>query len=454
MTKALFCSGSRWIAGALALLAVVAAVSVGFVSAASEPHHRHVRFIASVAPVQGDVVRARKAGLPDAGTTPRWLACWSASPMAPSPGTLGALGFEDETVRNLIFTSTGGSDVRVLVSNAFGTRPLDIGHAAIAAQTSGAGAGPGMALSFRGHRSVVIAPGAAVLTDPVALRVRPLQELAVSLYLPSATGAATEHQVAMQTNYVAQGDHVLDRGGGAYGTKTFSWFFVASVDVLAPARTLGTVVAIGDSITDGVNSKMDANARWPNDLARRLNARAGDTLSIVDEGIGGNRLLATTPCCGVSAVGRFTSDVLHRAGVKDVILLEGVNDIGQSDHTGASSAPHTNVTTQQLIAGYRKIIAAAHAAHLKIFGGTIVPFRGAHYWTPAGEAKREAINNWILTSGAFDGVIDFAHVVQDAGVPTMLNPAYDSGDHLHPNRRGYQAMANAVNLKMLLSAAS
>jgi lysophospholipase L1-like esterase len=283
--------------------------------------------------------------------------------------------------------------------------------------------------------------------------VQPLQELTVSVFLPRATGPATEHAVAQQVNYVADGDHVLDRGGAAFTTKAFSWYFVASVDVLAPARDLGSLVAFGDSITDGVNSGTNTNARWPNDLARRLHPRTGETLSVVDEGIGGNRLLNTAPCCGVNALARFKRDVLHRAGVREVILLEGVNDIGQSEHTGASSAPHNNITANQIIAGYRRAIAEAHAAHLRIFGSTILPFQGARYWSPAGEAKREAVNDWVLHSGAFDGVINFSDAVEDAGVPTMLNPAYDSGDHLHPNRRGYQAMANAVDLNLLMSQA-
>jgi lysophospholipase L1-like esterase len=372
--------------------------------------------------------------------------------MAPMPGTLGITGFTNQTVRNIVYTSAGGTKVRVLVTNAFGTRPLDVGHASIALSGSAAATGPGTPLTFRHRRSVVIKPGAAVLSDPVALRVQPLQELAVSVFLPRATGPPTEHAVAQQVNYVANGDHVLDRGGAAFTTRTFSWYFVASVDVLAPARDLGTLVALGDSITDGVNSSTNTNARWPNDLARRLHPRTGETLSVVDEGIGGNRLLNTAPCCGVSGLARFKRDVLHRAGARSVILLEGVNDIGQSDHTGAISAPHNDISADQIIAGYRRLIAEAHAAHLRIFGATILPFRGARYWTPAGEAKREAVNDWILHSGAFDGVINFSAAVQDAGTPTMLDPAYDSGDHLHPNRRGYQAMANAIDLNLLYPA--
>jgi lysophospholipase L1-like esterase len=352
-------------------------------------------------------------------------------------------------VRNVVFMSSGGSEVRVLVTNAFGTSPLKVGHAAIGVRGRGAAVARNVALSFRGRRSVVIRPGAAALSDPVPLQVQPLQELAVSVFLPRRTGPATQHSLAAQVNYVAGGDHVLDRGGGAFATRAYSWFFVSGVDVLAPARNRGAVVALGDSITDGVNSRVNANGRWPNALARRLDG-AGATMSVVDEGIGGNRLLNTSPCCGQSALARFKRDVLRRAGVRDVILLEGVNDIDASTHAGAASAPHAVISAQQMIAGYRKLIALAHRAHLKIFGGTITPFRGARYWRTGGELTRETVNQWILDSGAFDGVIDFASAVDDPLDPESLNPAFDSGDHLHPNRAGYQAMADAIDLRMLL----
>jgi lysophospholipase L1-like esterase len=431
---ALLAGGSLFAVGLLIAIGVATWISS---ASAAQIHDRHrARLVASVTPVGG---------------RSHWVASWSASPQAATRGNLSELGFTDQTIRNVVFTSAGGTMVRVLVTNAFGTRPLSVGHAAVGVRGQGAGvvAGRNEPLLFRGRRSVVIAPGAAVLSDPAPLRVLPLQALVVSLFLPRFTGPATQHADAEQVNYVADGDHVLDPRGAAYGTRTFSWYFVASVDVLAPARDLGAVAAIGDSITDGVGSPANANARWPNDLARRLHLRAGTTLSVVDEGIGGNRVLNSSPCCGASAIARFKRDVVRRAGVREVILLEGVNDIGFSRHTGAASDPHAEASAAQIIAGYRELIAQAHAARLRIFGGTITPFRGARYWTLDGEAEREALNHWILTSGAFDRVIDFARVIEDPGVPTMLAPAYDSGDHLHPNRAGYQAMANAVSLKML-----
>jgi lysophospholipase L1-like esterase len=207
------------------------------------------------------------------------------------------------------------------------------------------------------------------------------------------------------------------------------------------------VVAFGDSITDGVGSEVGANARWPNDLARRLDALGGPALAVADEGIGGNRVLTGSRWFGISAEARFGPDALDQPGVRDIIVLEGINDIGFS---AAPPHPGTGVSAAQIIAGYRQLIARAHARGLKIFGATLPPFRGAGDYSAAGEAKREAVDHWIRTSGAFDGVIDFDAVMRDPADPLRLNPAYDSGDHLHPNDLGYQVMADAISLQMLL----
>jgi lysophospholipase L1-like esterase len=277
-----------------------------------------------------------------------------------------------------------------------------------------------------------------------------MQELVVSEFLPRPTGPPTEHGTAQQFNYVASGDHTADSAGGAFTTRTLTWYLVDDVDALAPPRETGTIVAIGDSITDGVGSTVGANARWPNDLARRLESRPGRTLNVINEGIGGNRVLNDAPCCGVNAVARFGADALAHAGVKAMILLEGVNDIGFSESIGWLTAPHSNVSADQIIAGYAQMITQAHAAGAPIFGATLTPFRGARYWTPSGEAKRKEINHWILTSGEFDDVIDFAKAVADPDHPEQFAHRYDSGDHLHPNDAGYRAMAAAINLGVLL----
>jgi len=419
----------------LLLLGAGVAAALSFASPATAQHHRSRRL-------------GRTADVPRGA---HWISTWAASPQAPASGSLGAHGFADQTVRNVVFTSVGGTVVRVRFTNVFGDSPLEIGRAAIAVAGHGAGVASGteVPLSFGGRRSVVVPRGAEVLSDPVAITVPGQRDLAVSLFVTRATGPATGHIQADQVNYLAHGDHALDPGGSAFRTRTPSWYFVDSVDVVSQAAGAGTIVTLGDSITDGVGSRLDANARWPNDLARRLDPGGRGDTGVVDEGIGGNRVLSDPPCCGVSAVSRFKRDVAGRAGAREVILLEGINDIGQVRTTGPARAPHTKVSAAQIIAGDEEIIREAHAAGLAIIGATMTPFGGSQHWTVAGEITREEVNDWILTSGAFDGVIDFARVVADPADPEVLNPAYDSGDHLHPNGAGYQAMANAISLAML-----
>jgi lysophospholipase L1-like esterase len=382
-----------------------------------------------------------------------WVTSWSASPQVAAPGTLPARGFENRTIRNIVFTSVGGGPIRLELTNLFGTWPLLLSDVTVAVAGPGAAVVPGSIhqVTFGGSRWFQIPAGGQVLSDPVTMRVRPLQRLAVSVYLPGLTGPATFHSDAQQVSWVSvHGDHAADQGGGAFAARTSSWYYLSGLITRSPG-TEGTVVAFGDSITDGVASAVGANARWPNDLARRLDALHGPTLAVADEGIGGNRVLNDSLCCGASAEARFRRDVLDQPGVRDVIVLEGINDLGFSQMRPHPVVdPVTYVSAAQVIAGYRQLIAQAHARGLRIFGATLLPFAGAGYYTPAAEAKREAINQWIRTSGAFDGVVDFDAVMRDPVDPLLLNPLYDSGDHLHPDDAGYRAMADAVDLGMLL----
>jgi lysophospholipase L1-like esterase len=390
----------------------------------------------------------------------RWVTSWGASPQSAGRDAEADAGFDNQTIRDIIFTSVGGDSIRLELTNAYGTSPLRIGRVTVAVPgPEGAVVLATMSpVTYRGRGSFLIPAGAQVLSDPVDMRVWPLEELAVSVYLPGRTGRATYHLDAYQVNWVsAPGDHTADQDASAFVVPTTSWFYLSGL-LVRSAQADGTVVAIGDSITDGVGSDVDADARWPNDLARRLDAVSGPTLAVADEGIGGNRVLADSRVFGVSAEARFERDVLDQPGVRDVIVLEGINDIGFSPvmtYRGAEGLPRlgTAVTAGQIIAGYQQLIAAAHARGLRIFGATLLPFQGAGYYSAAGETTREAVNAWIRTSGAFDGVIDFDQVMHDPADPLRLNPAYDSGDHLHPNDAGYQAMANAINLAMLLPSA-
>jgi lysophospholipase L1-like esterase len=384
-----------------------------------------------------------------------WLASWGAAPEAPSADSeLSLRGLQHVTLREIVLASSAGAAVRIHLANTFGTRPLVIGRAAVAvAGPRGRLRGAGHQVTFDGADSIRIPVGASVVSDPVRLEVHPLERLAVSLYLPARTGPLTYNGAGEQTGFVGAGDDVLDPSADWSTRRVEDWYVLSGVDTLSPPQYVGTVVAIGDSITAGYASTLDSFGAWPDDLARRMARRRGERMAVIDEGIDGNRLLTASPCCGPSTLTRFSPDVVDQSGVRAVVLLEGINDIGFSHGHSPLTVPHTDVSAAQIIAGDERIIAAAHAAGLRIYGATLLPFKGAFYWTPAGEATREAVNHWILTSRAFDGVINFAGVMADPGHPETLDPADNSGDDLHPNNAGYQRMADAVSLAMLLDPA-
>ena len=373
-----------------------------------------------------------------------WVAGWAASPVVgseiPWSDCPAGGGLRDQTVRNVVFLSAGGESVRVRLTNAFGATPLRVGRATVAVQQSGDAAVPGTlrALTFGGRRDVTVPAGREIFSDPVRLHVEALSTLLVSAYVPNATGPLTNHPFTAQGNYLAPGDRTGVLSGGFRDTPC--WMVVNGVDVAPARRVAGTVVAFGDSITDTASTTGNANRRWPDFLARRLNAVPGRTLSVVNAGLGGNRLIADRdePYWGVAGVTRVQRDVLSQTGVKAMILLEAVNDIGYS------------ASAEDLIAGHREVIKQARAEGVKVYGGTILPFKGSFIWTEEREATWRTLNDWIRTSGEFDGVVDFAAATAVPGDPATLNPAYDSGDHLHPNDAGTEAMANAVDLAMLL----
>lgn len=370
----------------------------------------------------------------------RWVATWRAAPQQPMASGTSQTGLNDQTVRMVIHTTVGGDTLRLRFSNAYGTQPVTIGKVDVALHKFSSTIVPhtDRVVTFAGQDSVTIPVGQEVVSDPVAIRVGEEQDLVVSAFLPQGTGPTTWHFEAESTSYISQpGDWTAEPGGSPYQTEIPSWFYLDGADVTS-RPVAGTVVAFGDSITDGHFSTIDANGRWPNWLALRIPQYA-----VINEGIGGNRILTDTPSSGVSALHRFARDVLDQPGVTDVIFLEGINDIGVGNTTG----PY--VSAAQLEAGMLTLIGEAHAHGIKIFGGTLTPFEGASYYNAAGEAEREAINKWIRTSGAFDGVVDFDAAVRDPSDPLRLNPIYDTGGgHLHPNDLGYKAMADAINLRL------
>jgi lysophospholipase L1-like esterase len=378
-----------------------------------------------------------------------WISTWTASPQPPR-GVLPT-NFSNQTVRQVVRVSIGGSKVRIRLSNEFGSKPLLIGAASVglAGGSSDLVSGSLRPLTFGGSKSIIIPPGAPAISDSVELNVAPLSDLAVNLYLPAGTDLGTVHQVGLQTASVsAAGDFTASSEFPAVDRFT-SRFFLAGV-MVEPSSPARAIVTFGDSITDGTNSTVDANSRWPDVLARRLK-EAGAPVAVLNQGISGNRVLSDG--AGVSGLARFERDVLSQPGISHVVILLGINDIGWP---GTAIEPDGIVrTADEIIAGYKQLIERARLRSIKVIGGTLLPFENAlagrpnqGYFTPDKETKRLAVNHWIRTSDAFDGIIDFDRVVADPARPAAMAASYDSGDHLHPNDAGYRAMGESIDLKL------
>jgi len=335
--------------------------------------------------------------------------------------------------------------MRIRLSNLFGTAPVTIGpvHVGAHGNRSAVLAGTDHEVTFKGQRSVTIAPGADVISDPVRFSVSPLEEIAVSVYVPLGAGPSTIHSDGIQTAYITSGNDTAATSLHAFEVIS-SRLYLTDVEVAADAAA-HVIVAIGDSITDGDHSTLDRNSRWPDALAARLQSDSAlASIAVVNAGIAGNRLLTDGPV-GPSALSRFDRDALDKAGVRWVLLLEGINDIGLSEKPG-------DVSAEQIIDGMKGLISKAHAKGIAIWGGTLTPFGGSDwpYHSAAGEATRQKVNAWIRGAGAFDAVIDFDKAVRDPAAPERILPAIDGGDHLHLNDAGYKAMAESIDLRLFM----
>ena len=393
---------------------------------------------------------------------PGWVVSWATAAYNAGPLARGSVfedGLDDQTVRNVARLSTGGSQIRLRLSNRLGLEPTTFDAVTVARGTGGstADAATLRRVTFAGRDRVSVEAGGQAVSDPVDLEIGGGQDVVVSLYAAGATGAVTGHRGGGQTVYVSgPGDHTMSPDGTAFTDHARGWLFLEAVDVLAPARVRGAIVALGDSTTIGAASTVDENRRWTDVVARRLANRdeAEPTFSIVNLAISGNRMLSDSPCFGESALARFERDVLAQTGVVAVVLLEGVNDLGHPDGLATASdrirpciaAPV--VSADEMMTAYLGLAEAARAGGLRIYGGTILPYGGNPSWTPAAEGTRHAINQAILADGVFDGVIDFAAAVVDPEDPTQMAPAFDSGDGLHPGDAGYRAMGDAVDLSL------
>jgi len=410
--------------------------------------------LASLSPARAQEAQARE----------RWVATWGTAqqltvetqpswveppprdartgPPPPSPIPAFPASFRDETLRMIVRASLGGRSIRVTLSNALGMKPLRVGavHVALRERESSIAAGSDRAVWFGGRASFTIQPGALVVSDPIELAVPSLGELAVSLYLPDDTGAPTTHALALNTTYIARGNAIADKSlPGAATNRTYFW--LAGVEVLA-AASAGTIVALGDSITDGFSTTPDSHREWPAVLAAKLAGDGGKARwAIVNSGISGNRVRRDV--VGMSALARFDRDVLARSGVKWLVLFEGINDIT------FSALPHAPIdertSADQLVEALAQLVARAHAHGIKVMGATLTPMAGLWLHNSETEALRAAVNRWVRTSGKVDAVADFDAATRDPAQPERLRPDFDSGDHIHPNDAGNAAMAAAID---------
>jgi lysophospholipase L1-like esterase len=391
-----------------------------------------------------------------------WIPTWAASPQTAGtfPADFGD-GFDNQTIRQIVHISIGGTAVRLHLTNAFGEKAVRFDSVYVGLHGNGANVRPGTnrRVTFAGQSAVTLRVGASTVSDPVNLTVSALQDLVISLHTPDVTGRPTMDLFANSIHFASEaGDFAAEEGDANFPIVTFGCvYYMDSVDVLASPSVKGAVVALGDSLTDGFGSTPDANNRYPDYLARRILAGPpGEVLGVLNAGVSANRILNDSPCFGVKVEARLDREVLSRRGIVAVIFTAGWNDFNYPNIIETLPGldpecfePKTEVSADDVIEGYRQVIARVRAAGIRIFGATMNPTKGSDLWSAASEEKRKAVNAWIRQSGEFDGVFDFAAAVADPWDPDALAPWFDSGDHGHLNDDGYAAMANAVNLRLL-----
>lgn len=396
------------------------------------------------------------AGVAKAQT--HWVGTWAASQQLVEPqNAIPANELRDVTIRQIVHLSIGGAELRVILSNRFGAAPLRFTavHVAkpLSADSSKIASATDEPLTFSGQNDVIVPSGADYVSDPVEFPVAALSDLAITFHIDALPEQQTGHPGSRATSYVSHGD-VVSAVDLPEATRLDHWYFIAGVDVSAPAQA-AAIVTLGDSITDGHGATTNANNRWPDFLAKRLQASpATRAIAVLNHGIGGNRLLLDG--LGPNASARFDHDVLAQAGVRYLIVLEGINDVGMLTHDGEVPRSEHDELVRRVLVAYQQIITKSHAHGIEVIGATILPFVGSQFYHPgpAGEADRQALNQWIRAPGHFDAVIDFDKVMRDPDHLDRLLPAFDSGDHLHPSPAGYAAMADAIPLSLFAGEAS
>ncbi|WP_055567890.1 SGNH/GDSL hydrolase family protein [Streptomyces atriruber] len=391
----------------------------------------------------------------EAGQGSSWTAAWASAPQRPSIGfkpNWSEAGFDGQTLRQVVRVTEGGDRARIRLSNAYGTSPLRIAGATVARTAKGASVELGSVrrLTFGGKASASVPAGGELSSDKADLDLDAFESVTVTLHLSGTTGPATFHAQSFATSYRADGNHTADTGGRAFGESTESWYYLSGVDVgssrTAPKRD--GVVLFGDSITDGFASSTDRNRRWSDALAERLD-KAGKPRPVLNAGIGGNLVLNDSAWFGEKGTNRLSRDALDLPGVGTVVVLEGLNDIGFSETDKPTYKPAPVVSARELINGHRKLIREARAKGVRVVGATLLPLGGSDHYGKHAAAVSDAFNRWVRTSGEYDAYVDFDKALADPQDPERIAPAYDSGDHLHPNDAGYRAMADAVDLETL-----